>query len=80
MDWLERAACRGMDPEIFFPSQGMDGREAKAICATCPVTQECLDYAESNKERIGVFGGMTAQERNRRRRKLKAMMKAALDV
>lgn len=50
--WTADAACREVeDPELFFP-QGKAGRDspvlragqtrAKAICADCPVTRQCL--------------------------------------
>lgn len=73
-----RAACAGMDPEIFFRRDGV--AEAKAACAVCPVRQQCLDWAQNeeapeggygdtdgvyaNREmRAGVYGGLTALER-----------------
>jgi hypothetical protein len=36
---------------------------AKKICASCPVRQECLNYAIENKLSLGVWGGMTYRER-----------------
>lgn len=36
---------------------------AKALCATCPVRRECLEYANDNDEREGIWGGMTTTER-----------------
>ena len=40
-------------------------REAKAktICATCPQMNTCRDYARSNNEVFGVWGGETEIER-----------------
>jgi WhiB family redox-sensing transcriptional regulator len=41
MDWHSEAACRGVDPELFFPV-GESGpalrqtRRAKAVCRRCP--------------------------------------------
>lgn len=68
-DWLEGAACDGMDPELFFPSKGPTApqqvREAKAVCATCPVRLACLEYALSVPEHWGVWGGTTEKERQR---------------
>ena len=43
--WRKRAACRGIDPEVFFPVTDEDAEEAKAICATCPVREACLEHA-----------------------------------
>ncbi len=63
--WRKRADCRGIDPEIFFPATDEDADEAKAICATCPVHQACLEYALAHREREGVWGGATERERRR---------------
>lgn len=48
--WLDRAACRDVDPEIFFPTgSGVLGERevirAKAVCRRCPVRPECLHWA-----------------------------------
>lgn len=75
-DWRDGAACRDHDPELFFPvSEIGPGAEqveqAKAVCATCPVRAECLEYALDNALDYGIFGGLTESERRefaRRRR------------
>ena len=36
---------------------------AKAICATCPVQQECLDFALKTRQEFGIWGGTTEDER-----------------
>ena len=51
-------ACRGADPELFFPGPGQSADQAKAICASCPVRAECLALAHANGERFGVWGGV----------------------
>ena len=63
--WRDRAACRGIDPEIFYPVSDVDAAEAKSICAVCPVREACLEYALANRERDGVWGGATERERRR---------------
>lgn len=65
-NWRQRAACRGVDPEIFYPVSDEDAEEAKAICATCPVREACLEYSLRAREREGVWGGLTERERRRR--------------
>ena len=67
MTWKDRAACTTAEPELFFPEKGGTVRPAKAICADCPVAVECLDYALANDLRIGVWGGLSEQERRRLR-------------
>jgi WhiB family redox-sensing transcriptional regulator len=63
--WRKRAACQGIDPQVFFPESDEDAGEAKAICAMCPVRQACLEHALAHREREGVWGGATERERRR---------------
>lgn len=71
--WRDRAACRDVDPETFFPTaergpvRDAEVVAAKAVCARCPVVAECLADA---LERLpyGVAGGLTEHERARVRR------------
>jgi WhiB family transcriptional regulator, redox-sensing transcriptional regulator len=65
LSWRQRAACRGVDPDIFYPVSDEEAEEAKAICSECPVRQPCLEYALANRERDGVWGGATERERRR---------------
>ena len=43
--WRKRAACRGVDPEVFYPVTDEEAGAAKAICSTCPVREACLEHA-----------------------------------
>jgi WhiB family transcriptional regulator, redox-sensing transcriptional regulator len=63
--WRQRAACRGADPDIFYPISEEEADEARAICRGCPVLESCLDWALANRERDGVWGGATERERRR---------------
>lgn len=63
--WRQRAACRGVDPDIFYPLSEEDAYEAKSICRQCVVMETCLEYALANRERDGVWGGATERERRR---------------
>lgn len=65
LSWRQKAACRGVDPDIFYPVSDDDAGAAKAICAGCPVREACLEYALANRERDGVWGGATERERRR---------------
>nr|WP_255450397.1 WhiB family transcriptional regulator [Skermania sp. ID1734] len=67
-DWQLRARCRTVDPAIFFPpargpERTRSEREAKAICAGCPVLHTCRRYAVQAKEPHGIWGGLSARER-----------------
>ena len=67
-DWWDAAACGTADPEMFFPvsalGPGMDEiARAKAVCASCRVRRQCLQYALSTHQVHGVWGGTTEEER-----------------
>lgn len=61
--WWNRAICTDLDRELFFNEQNSSlVKQAKAVCARCPVRIECfLDAAESDSP--GIQGGMTSNER-----------------
>lgn len=63
------AACRGLDPELFFPERDDHARiaDAKAVCAGCVERDACLAFAVEHHQ-PGVWGGTTVGERNRLRR------------
>jgi WhiB family transcriptional regulator, redox-sensing transcriptional regulator len=65
--WRRYARCLGADPEQFYPpADSEDGAEsAKAICATCPVREPCLEHAITAREKQGVWGGLDERERRR---------------
>ena len=68
--WREKAACRRYDPEIWFPTEiGHSGthRIAKAICKGCEVSVPCLAYAMARRERWGIWGGLSENQRARLR-------------
>ena len=62
--WKELALCAQTDPEAFFPDNGSSVRDAKRICQSCEVQDLCLDYALSNDESFGVWGGLSERERH----------------
>jgi WhiB family transcriptional regulator, redox-sensing transcriptional regulator len=72
-DWRRRALCRDTSPELFFPI-GTTGPavdqigSAKRICAECPVTHECLEFAVLTGQESGIWGGTTEEERRALRR------------
>lgn len=70
-EWHQRAACRGEDTAQFFVARGESTAPAKALCATCPVQQECRDFALSLPltDCHGVWGGTSQKERKRLRRR-----------
>lgn len=65
--WRDRGACRGMNPDMFFPERGDDARDAKAVCARCPVTADCLEWALTAPEKDGIWGGTSGKDRKKMR-------------
>ena len=63
MTWQETGACRGVEPEVFFPISDDEAWRAKEICGVCNVRSECLAFSLENRERYGVWGGVTERER-----------------
>jgi WhiB family redox-sensing transcriptional regulator len=73
-NWRSSGACRSADPDLFFPvsSRGPVDRQiarAKMICAGCRVRRECLEFALAHDQRYGIWGGTTAEDRQRDRRR-----------
>ena len=60
-----RPACRGADIDLFFPEQGHDPVEAKAICRGCPLLARCRNWALAQPviDLHGVWGGLSQTER-----------------
>jgi len=65
LSWRQSAACRGVDPEIFYPASEEEAVVAKAVCASCAVREACLEFALASRERDGVWGGATEKDRRR---------------
>jgi WhiB family redox-sensing transcriptional regulator len=79
VDPMADAACRFVDPELFFPSQGGGGStaesrvmRAKSVCQACPVRRECLREAIRDGEQYGIWGGLTVQDRRALLKQVKA--------
>jgi WhiB family redox-sensing transcriptional regulator len=73
-EWREQAACLAFPAVLFF---GLDDNEtaaerrireedAKRVCLSCEVRQQCLEYALTTREPYGIWGGLTELERRAR--------------
>jgi WhiB family redox-sensing transcriptional regulator len=76
VSWQDRAASTGLAMPLFFgsdaetpPEREAREREAKAVCASCPVLAECLDYAMRHSVRYGIWGGLNEEGRSLERRR-----------
>ncbi|MFJ2605630.1 WhiB family transcriptional regulator [Streptomyces sp. NPDC091279] len=81
-DWRDDAACRGEDPELFFPigTSGpalLQAEQAKAVCTGCPVQQQCLRWALEAGDCLGVWGGTDEDERRALRTRQRRQARAA---
>ena len=67
--WVEDGVCASVDTDIFFPeSGGNESKRAKAICSTCPVIDQCREYAMANPQVRGIWGGTSWTERYKARK------------
>jgi WhiB family transcriptional regulator, redox-sensing transcriptional regulator len=58
--WRDQAACRDVvtaDYDPFFADIAELQVEAIAICATCPVRDDCLTFAVRTGQQYGIWGG-----------------------
>jgi WhiB family transcriptional regulator, redox-sensing transcriptional regulator len=72
-DWRSLSACRDADPELFFPLSAWGPGQAqtasaKAVCASCQVRSDCLQFALRSGQEFGVWGGTSEDERRALRR------------
>lgn len=62
-DWTDHAACRGHDPNKFFPSRGTPVSSAiRNLCKGCPVRTDCLEFG-IRWPVLGIWGGKAVRER-----------------
>ncbi len=82
LSWRQDAACKSVDTETFFPI-GLTGQAldqtllAKRVCASCPVSDCCLEFALRTNQDHGVWGGKTEEERRTIRRSRRAAARKA---
>jgi WhiB family redox-sensing transcriptional regulator len=68
---FENALCKYTDPEIFFPTTSNNGSTKVAIniCNSCDHQVKCAAYALIRPDLIGIWGGLTSDQRRKMRRK-----------
>jgi len=73
VSWRVHGKCRGESAVFFFapphferkPEKDLREGQARALCRSCPVREECLDYAMTVEEPHGIWGGLNELERRR---------------
>lgn len=90
-DWRDRAACLGLDTNMFFPAVG-DGatvRYALSVCngtdtdPGCPVREQCLTFIlgfDQDQDVAGIFGGLTSAERKKIRKQRRTELRSDVAV
>ena len=68
--WREVGNCRHSDPNLFYPlgrgaAAAEQAEQAKVFCRSCPSREPCLGFALSTRQELGVWGGLSADERRR---------------
>jgi WhiB family redox-sensing transcriptional regulator len=69
-EWMQKAACRDVDPEWFFPKSTLSEGAVNALrtCRSCPVAQQCFIEAMESDEDLGIWGGKTPRQRKKIRK------------
>ncbi|WP_328632064.1 WhiB family transcriptional regulator [Streptomyces sp. NBC_00356] len=69
-DWMDSALCAQTDPELFHvEGSGTGYGQGKKICARCPVTAQCAEFAQraegdiAHGRRYGLWGGQLPRRR-----------------
>ena len=62
------AACKGKLNLFFNERNRRQQAEAKTICRSCPIREECADWAMKNHIFYGIWGGYNSKEIEAQRR------------
>ena len=76
-EWVAFRRCADVDPNVFFPNDGAGVIVAQKLCAECPVTDPCREYALANNITHGVWGGTSERQRRRMLRDRRRARRAA---
>jgi len=78
-EFMDRGNCKdAQDPDLFFSEDTSGIRQAKIICATCPVRVKCLEYGGSQE--FGIFGGLTPAERGTQKTQVEPQRLPLIDL
>ena len=66
--WKDQANCKNVDTNVFFPNDMGQIKpekmtEALHYCYSCPVKEQCLEYAINSNIQVGIWGGMSTRAR-----------------
>lgn len=64
LDWQIKAACAGMNRDIFFPEFSfLTDPVALTTCERCEVRVDCLNWALTTDQEFGIWGGLNEEQR-----------------
>lgn len=63
--WQAQAACRGEPVSTFIADRRVPTSRAVQLCASCPVREDCLEFAISDPALVGYWAGTSARDRRR---------------
>lgn len=68
LQWQDEGLCAEIGPAIFYLEVGSSGREARSVCAACPVRRNCLLDALEHMDdhgpgRSGIWGSTAPEQR-----------------
>ena len=73
-EWQEQGLCRRLPADLFFDAESarsaqraLREAQAKRVCSRCPVLAQCRTHALAAED-YGIWGGLTAGEREAWRR------------
>lgn len=58
-----------INPDWWFEPVFQGGHDAIKICNECPLKAQCAEYAITQGEEYGIWGGLTADDRKRLRKR-----------
>lgn len=68
--WQQRAACRGMGIDAFFPAKGRPARATLELCKSCSVRVDCLRWSIAQPAELdGLWAGVSKAGRAELRRR-----------
>lgn len=64
--WRSQGACESLTPDemdaLFWIGKGKSPKKARQFCSSCPVKQQCLEFALVHNEE-GIWAGTTQAQR-----------------
>ena len=69
MTWQDSALCTQVGPYLWDiaaeDGRTTEAKQAKAICRTCPVMEQCALYALDTGIEFGIYGAMGPRDRRK---------------